>query len=52
MPYDKELDAITLPRILDALHVTLTTHMMYHYLIDSFGDYDGLHNVIWYVMNR
>ncbi|PBK87549.1 hypothetical protein ARMGADRAFT_1085559 [Armillaria gallica] len=33
--------------ILDALHVTLTTHMMYHYLIDSFGDYDGLHNVIW-----
>ncbi|KAK0434911.1 peptidase M24, structural domain-containing protein [Armillaria borealis] len=31
----------------DALHVALSTHMIYHYLIDLFGDYDGLHNVIW-----
>ncbi|KAK0474942.1 hypothetical protein IW261DRAFT_536089 [Armillaria novae-zelandiae] len=32
---------------LDALHVALTTHMLYHYLIDSFGDYDELLNVLW-----
>ncbi|KAK0185795.1 hypothetical protein F5146DRAFT_1143315 [Armillaria mellea] len=33
--------------IFDALHVALSTHMIYHYLIDSFGDYEGLYKVIW-----
>ncbi|KAK0228027.1 hypothetical protein IW262DRAFT_574123 [Armillaria fumosa] len=32
---------------LDALHVALTTHMLYHYLIESFGDHDQLLNVLW-----
>ncbi|KAK0474945.1 hypothetical protein IW261DRAFT_1497928 [Armillaria novae-zelandiae] len=33
--------------IFDALHVALSTHVIYHYLIDSFGDYDELFQVIW-----
>ncbi|KAK0502731.1 hypothetical protein EDD18DRAFT_1345549 [Armillaria luteobubalina] len=33
---------------LDALHVALTTHLLYHYLIDSFGDYDELLKILWY----
>ncbi|KAK0502734.1 hypothetical protein EDD18DRAFT_604573 [Armillaria luteobubalina] len=33
--------------IFDALHVALSTHMLYHYLIGSFGDYDRLYKVIW-----
>ncbi|KAK0226799.1 hypothetical protein EDD85DRAFT_958562 [Armillaria nabsnona] len=34
-------------RLLDALHVALTTHALYHYLIDLFGDYTGLDQIVW-----
>ncbi|KAK0225147.1 hypothetical protein EDD85DRAFT_222303 [Armillaria nabsnona] len=33
--------------IFDAFHVVLSTHMIYHYLIDLFGDYDGLYRIVW-----
>ncbi|KAK0474897.1 hypothetical protein IW261DRAFT_532528 [Armillaria novae-zelandiae] len=33
--------------ILDAFHVVLSTHMIYHYLIDLFGDYGGLYHIVW-----
>ncbi|KAK0190192.1 hypothetical protein F5146DRAFT_1225092 [Armillaria mellea] len=33
--------------ILDALHVALSTHAVYHYLIDSFGNYPGLYHIVW-----
>ncbi|KAG7441280.1 uncharacterized protein BT62DRAFT_997305, partial [Guyanagaster necrorhizus] len=36
-----------LHRILDLFHVALTTHAIYFYLIDSFGDYLALDHVIW-----
>ncbi len=38
-----------LPRALDSLHVAFSTHAMYHYLVDSFGDPDGIYRIIWYV---
>lgn len=31
----------------DALHVALGTHALYHYLIDLFGDYIALDDVVW-----
>ncbi|KAK0442495.1 uncharacterized protein EV420DRAFT_1649661 [Desarmillaria tabescens] len=33
--------------IFDALHVALSTHVTYHYLIDLFGDYDELQHIVW-----
>ncbi|PBK79558.1 hypothetical protein ARMGADRAFT_120401 [Armillaria gallica] len=33
--------------ILDALHVALSTHAVYHYLIDLFGNYLGLYHIVW-----
>ncbi|KAK0185838.1 hypothetical protein F5146DRAFT_1068106 [Armillaria mellea] len=33
--------------IFDAFHVVLSTHMIYHYLIDLFGDYAGLYHIVW-----
>ncbi|KAK0189325.1 hypothetical protein F5146DRAFT_623155 [Armillaria mellea] len=33
--------------ILDMLHVALNTHAIYFYLIDSFGDYLALDQVVW-----
>ncbi|KAK0471484.1 hypothetical protein IW261DRAFT_1571999 [Armillaria novae-zelandiae] len=33
--------------IVDALHVALSTHAIYHYLIDSFGNYLGLYHIVW-----
>ncbi|PBK87436.1 hypothetical protein ARMGADRAFT_454978 [Armillaria gallica] len=33
--------------IFDAFHVVLSIHMIYHYLIDLFGDYDGLYHIVW-----
>ncbi|PBK62057.1 hypothetical protein ARMSODRAFT_981043 [Armillaria solidipes] len=37
---------MALSRILDALHVALSTHAIYHYLIDSFGNYLGLDHIV------
>lgn len=31
----------------DALHVALGTHALYHYLIDLFGDYIALDDIVW-----
>ncbi len=37
-------------RILDTLHVVLTTHAMYFYLVDMSGDLAGaLVHSVWYV---
>ncbi|KAK0202256.1 hypothetical protein DFS33DRAFT_1386553 [Desarmillaria ectypa] len=33
--------------VLDAFHLSLTIHAIYHYTVDSFGDYVALGNVIW-----
>ncbi|PBK79682.1 hypothetical protein ARMGADRAFT_1069339 [Armillaria gallica] len=33
--------------ILDALHVALSMHAVYHYLIDLFGNYLGLYHIVW-----
>ncbi|KAK0435711.1 hypothetical protein EV421DRAFT_1908412 [Armillaria borealis] len=33
--------------VLDAFHLSLTIHVIYHYTIDSFGDYVALGNVVW-----
>ncbi|KAK0187538.1 hypothetical protein F5146DRAFT_1140954 [Armillaria mellea] len=33
--------------ILDALHLSLTIHAIYHYTVDSFGDYAALGNIVW-----
>ncbi|KAG7439238.1 uncharacterized protein BT62DRAFT_770917 [Guyanagaster necrorhizus] len=33
--------------VLDALHLSLTIHAIYHYTVDSFGDYVTLGNVVW-----
>ncbi|KAK0490193.1 hypothetical protein EDD18DRAFT_1109741 [Armillaria luteobubalina] len=45
--------SVALLWILDALHVAFTTHALYFYLIDMFGDLSGamLHSV-WYVSER
>ncbi len=38
-------------RVLDALHVALSTHALYVYLIDMFGDLAGvLVHSVWYVL--
>ncbi|KAK0187496.1 hypothetical protein F5146DRAFT_1206263 [Armillaria mellea] len=36
--------------ILDAFHLSLTIHLMYHYTVDSFGDYAALGDVVWSVL--
>ncbi|KAK0442490.1 uncharacterized protein EV420DRAFT_1076177 [Desarmillaria tabescens] len=33
--------------ILDALHVALSTHAIYHYFVDLFGDYVELFHIVW-----
>ncbi|KAK0243657.1 hypothetical protein EDD85DRAFT_804791 [Armillaria nabsnona] len=33
--------------VLDAFHLSLTMHAIYHYTVDSFGDYAALGNVVW-----
>ncbi|PBK63013.1 hypothetical protein ARMSODRAFT_549990 [Armillaria solidipes] len=33
--------------VLDAFHLSLTMHAIYHYTVDSFGDYVALGNVVW-----
>ncbi|PBK62039.1 hypothetical protein ARMSODRAFT_1025169 [Armillaria solidipes] len=33
--------------VLDSLHVAFSTHAMYHYLVDLFGDHDGIYRIIW-----
>ncbi|KAK0457529.1 uncharacterized protein EV420DRAFT_1748671 [Desarmillaria tabescens] len=33
--------------VLDALHLSLIIHVIYHYTVDSFGDYVALENVVW-----
>ncbi|KAK0190183.1 hypothetical protein F5146DRAFT_1139766 [Armillaria mellea] len=38
---------MVLPRVLDSLHVAFCTHAMYHYLVDLFGDYDGIYLIVW-----
>ncbi|KAK0227979.1 hypothetical protein IW262DRAFT_1292884 [Armillaria fumosa] len=38
--------SVTILWIFDAFHVVLSTHMIYHYLIDLFGDYDGLYHIV------
>ncbi|KAK0467377.1 hypothetical protein IW261DRAFT_1520244 [Armillaria novae-zelandiae] len=35
--------------VLDGLHVAFSTHALYHYLIDLFGDYDSIYSIIWYL---
>ncbi|KAK0486760.1 hypothetical protein EDD18DRAFT_1360420 [Armillaria luteobubalina] len=33
--------------ILDTLHVALSTHALYHYLIDLFGNFLAIYNIVW-----
>ncbi|PBK79401.1 hypothetical protein ARMGADRAFT_136104 [Armillaria gallica] len=33
--------------VLDSLHVAFSTHAMYHYLVDLFGDPDAIYHIIW-----
>ncbi|KAK0430959.1 hypothetical protein EV421DRAFT_1912321 [Armillaria borealis] len=33
--------------ILDALHVALSTHALYHYLINLFGNFVAIYNIVW-----
>ncbi|PBK62053.1 hypothetical protein ARMSODRAFT_1089341 [Armillaria solidipes] len=33
--------------VLDSLHVAFSTYAMYHYLVDLFGDHDGIYRIIW-----
>ncbi|KAK0471476.1 hypothetical protein IW261DRAFT_1571987 [Armillaria novae-zelandiae] len=33
--------------VLDSLHVAFSTHAIYHYLIDLFGDYEGINCIVW-----
>ncbi|KAG7443420.1 uncharacterized protein BT62DRAFT_330189 [Guyanagaster necrorhizus] len=37
----------TICRVLDTLHVAFSTHALYYYLIDSFGNYVFLLRIIW-----
>ncbi|SJL15294.1 uncharacterized protein ARMOST_18787 [Armillaria ostoyae] len=32
---------------LDSLHVAFSTHAIYHYLVELFGDYDGIYHITW-----
>lgn len=41
---------MTSHRVLDALHLSVTIHSMYHYMIDKFGDVTGLQSVVWWVI--
>lgn len=34
---------------MDAFHLSLTIHIVYHYLIDSFGDVAALLVIVWCV---
>ncbi|PBK85908.1 hypothetical protein ARMGADRAFT_1035907 [Armillaria gallica] len=34
---------------LDSLHVAFSTHAIYHYLVDLFGDYHGTYCIVWFV---
>ncbi len=36
-----------LSRILDTLHVALSTHVMYHYLIELFGNFVAIYDIVW-----
>jgi len=36
-------------RCLDALNLFLSAHAVYHYLIEGFGNYFALENVVWWV---
>ncbi|KAK0221337.1 hypothetical protein IW262DRAFT_892368 [Armillaria fumosa] len=33
--------------VLDAFHLSLTIHAIFHYTVDSFGDFSALGNVVW-----
>ncbi|KAK0471436.1 hypothetical protein IW261DRAFT_1612036 [Armillaria novae-zelandiae] len=33
--------------ILDTLHVALSTHALYYYLIDLFGNFIAIYNIVW-----
>ncbi|KAK0487955.1 hypothetical protein IW261DRAFT_1558999 [Armillaria novae-zelandiae] len=33
--------------VLDAFHLSLTIHAIYHYTVDSFGNFAALGNVVW-----
>ncbi|PBK58455.1 hypothetical protein ARMSODRAFT_983839 [Armillaria solidipes] len=39
--------SVTILWILDALHVALSTHALYFYLIELFGDYLKIYQMIW-----
>ncbi|KAK0488414.1 hypothetical protein IW261DRAFT_1602347 [Armillaria novae-zelandiae] len=39
--------AVAVLWILDTLHVILTTHALYFYMIESFGDFLALFSIIW-----
>ncbi|KAK0203247.1 hypothetical protein DFS33DRAFT_974919 [Desarmillaria ectypa] len=39
--------AVALLWIFDTLHVVLTTHALYFYLIESFGNYPALFTIVW-----
>ncbi|KAK0207366.1 hypothetical protein IW262DRAFT_662387 [Armillaria fumosa] len=40
-------NAVAVLWILDTLHVILTTHALYFYMVESFGDYSALFSIIW-----
>ncbi|KAK0471450.1 hypothetical protein IW261DRAFT_1612042, partial [Armillaria novae-zelandiae] len=39
--------SVALLWILDALHVALSTHALYYYLINLFGNFTAIYNVVW-----
>ncbi|KAK0226863.1 hypothetical protein EDD85DRAFT_1027352 [Armillaria nabsnona] len=39
--------SVALLWILDALHVALSMHALYHYLIDLFGNFAAIYDVVW-----
>ncbi len=43
------LTSTIISRILDTLHVAISTHALYFYMIESFGNYLPLFGIIWYV---
>lgn len=36
-------------RFLDAVHLALTIHLVYHSIVESFGKPEGVDEIIWYV---
>ncbi|PBK66732.1 hypothetical protein ARMSODRAFT_1021166 [Armillaria solidipes] len=40
--------AVAVLWILDTLHIVLSTHALYYYMVESFGDYPALFSIIWY----